>query len=47
MLQTRFDPVALDPFLTVTRQWYKYSLVIKPPGQLRDGFDAFGGQGQN
>lgn len=49
--QTRFDPVKLDPFLTVTRQWYKYSLIINPPTEPGNPFDTpqdpFGTGGQN
>jgi hypothetical protein len=36
MLQTRFDPVKLDAFLTLTREWYKYEFLIPPPGQTKD-----------
>jgi hypothetical protein len=39
--QTRFDPVKLDPFLTVTRQWYKYVLIINPPTSPGDPFDTY------
>jgi TolA-binding protein len=35
MLQTRFDPVKLDAFLTLTREWYKYEFLIPPPGQSK------------
>jgi TolA-binding protein len=41
VLQTRFDPVKLDPFLTVTRRWYKYSLIIPPPTQPGKQFDQY------
>jgi len=49
--QTLFDPVKLDPFLTVTRQWYKFVLIINPPSETGNPFDTyqdpFGTGGQN
>lgn len=49
--RTRFDPAKLDPYLTLIRQWYKYDLIIPPPGtQQNDQFDnyedPFGDQNQ-
>lgn len=39
--QTLFDPVKLDPFLTVTRQWYKFVLIINPPTAPGNPFDTY------
>jgi len=36
MLQTRFNPITLDAFLTLTREWYKYEFLVPPPGQSKD-----------
>lgn len=38
MLQTRFDPQKLDAFLTLTREWYKYSFLIPPPGKTKEEY---------
>jgi hypothetical protein len=46
VLQTRFDPMNLDPFLTMQRSWYKYSFFIVPPGTSRTDYPNLG-QGTN
>jgi hypothetical protein len=44
VLQTRFDPMILDPFLTMQRSWYKYSYFIIPPGTNRSQYPNLGQQ---
>jgi len=45
--KTRFNPQDIDNFLLITREWFKYELVIPPPGQAKDEFtDPFFDQGQ-
>ena len=40
MLRTRFDASKLDPFLTATRERYRYSMIIPPPGQSKDQYQT-------
>jgi TolA-binding protein len=42
MLQTRFNPMDLDPFLTMQRSWYKYSYFIVPPGTSKSDYPDLG-----
>lgn len=38
MLQTRFDKLKLDQFLTLSGEWYKYSMLIPPPGKTKEEY---------